>query len=151
MRCMNWWTSVGGKGGDVNPISVSCWVEDDGAGGDVSFNLEYVVSERYKSLGKKFKNFTVTIPGIDGGEVNVVSVDGQYKCENGSVVWYNSVVEDSGAIEFYAKSTGSQGDDGFFPVGVEYEVEGGCAGVKVEVEGEADVRYVSGTERVEVE
>ena len=94
------------------PITVTCWVEEDGS--SMNLNLEYEAAP-----GMVLKDVSIVIPGVHSPP-RVTEVDGQYKHDTvaGALVWYNAVVDQSnasGSLEFNVD--GGAAND-FFPIPV---------------------------------
>ncbi|GMH90692.1 hypothetical protein TrVE_jg5976 [Triparma verrucosa] len=98
------------------PLTLTCWVEEDGA--SMNLNLEYEAKP-----GMSLKDVSIVIPGVHSPP-RVSEVDGQYKHDtvSGSLIWYNSVIDDnnsSGALEFNVEGASSD----FFPIPITFKSE----------------------------
>ena len=94
------------------PITVTCWVEEDGS--SMNLNLEYEAAD-----GISLKDVSIVIPGVHSAP-RVSEVDGQYKHDTvaGALVWYNAFVDSSnssGSLEFNVEGVSASD---FFPIPV---------------------------------
>jgi len=104
------------SGDDAAPLSINCWPEEEGSG-SINVNIEFDLLRTDMTL----TDVNVLVPLGSTDPPSILSIDGQYKCDNGMMCWHHDLIDQSnasGSIEF---SIPGVDVDAFFPVQISFQ------------------------------
>lgn len=104
------------SGDEAAPLSINCWPEEEGSG-SINVNIEFELLRSDMTL----TDVNVLVPLGATDPPSILSIDGQYKCDNGMMCWHHDLIDQSnssGSIEF---SIPGMDVDAFFPVQISFQ------------------------------